>query len=202
MTVNDAPLLPRGDLLLRKSRRWALIALLALLLTLPCVLFMKPLWAQLITLGSTSFMLAAGLWGLILAGGPVLFLAAALSALFLRVEARFAPCRTRRPFGDALAVGLGLILSFLPALAALYPPLKALLTGYIGFRGLGQQYPLATDPYGFWQAVAFWLMGALALAFLAGFYWRSKWRPSAAGARFGSPPPVTENLPDEAGRAA
>lgn len=176
--MNAPELLPalRGDLLHRKSRRWALIALLALLLTLPCVLFIQPLWALLVTLGSGSFMLAAGLWGLILAGGPILFLVAGLTALFLRVEARFAPRSQQRPFGDALAICLALILSFIPALAALYPPLKALLTGFIGFRGLGQQYPLAADPYGFWQAVAFWLMGAASLAFLAGLYWRSKWR--------------------------
>lgn len=169
-----------GDLLLRKSRRWGLLALLALLLTLPCLIFIRPLWAELSSLGSASFMLAAGLWGLIIAGGPVLFLVAGLCALFLRVEARFAPRSQRRPVGDALAITLALILSFLPALAALYPPIKAISTGFIGFRGLGQQYPLASDPYGFWQAVGFWCMGASTLAILAGVYWRSKWRAHKA----------------------
>lgn len=176
MQATDTPIPLRGDLLLRKSRRWALIALCALLITLPCVLFMKPLWALLVTLGSGSFMLMAALWGLVLAGGPVLFLVAGLTALFLRVEARFAPRHQPRPVSDALATTLALVLSFIPALAALYPPIKALLTGFIGFRGLGQHYPLAADPYGFWQAVAFWLMGAASLALLAGFYWRSRWR--------------------------
>ncbi|MDO6387538.1 MULTISPECIES: hypothetical protein [unclassified Uliginosibacterium] len=176
MTDTALPISLRGDLLLRKSRRWGLFALLALLLTLPCVLFMKPLWSFLITLGSGSFMLMAGLWGLILAAGPLAFLACGLAALFLRVEARFAPRSRQQPFSDTLAISFALLLSFLPALAALYPPVKAILTGYIGFRGLGQQYPLASDPYGFWQAVAFWFMGAATLAFLAGLYWRGKWR--------------------------
>ncbi len=175
MTDTALPLPLRGDLLLRKSRRWGFFALLAFALTLPCVIFMKPLWAFLITLGSGSFMLMAGLWGLILAAGPLAFLACGLTALFLRVEVRFAPRSQRHPLGDTLAISLALLLSFVPALAALYPPIKAVLTGYIGFRGVGQQYPLASDPYGFWQAVAFWIMGAMTLAFLAGLYWRSKW---------------------------
>lgn len=175
--------LPRGDLLLRKSRRWALIALAALLLTLPCLAFLPALWAWFVTLGSASFMLSAGLWGLVLAAGPLLFLVAALCALFLRVEAGFAPRSKPSPGGDRLAVGVALIISFVPALLALYPPLHALTTGFIAFRGPGQQYPLATDPYGFWQALAFWLMGAATLAILAGVYWRAKWRAHKSGTR-------------------
>lgn len=194
MQATDTLIPLRGDLLLRTSRRWALIALCALLITLPCVLFMKPLWALLVTLGSGSFMLMAALWGLVLAGGPVLCLVAALTALFLRVEARFEPRSQPRPVSDALATTLALMLSFIPALAALYPPVKALLTGYIGFRGLGQQYPLAADPYGFWQAVFFWLMGAASLALLASVYWRSRWlkHKQARSIASGSTPRATE----------
>lgn len=173
-------LLLRGDQLLRKSRRWALIALISLLLTLPCIIFVKPLWAFLVTLGTGSFMIVAGIWGLILAAGPLLFLVAALCALFLRVEAGFAPCSTPRPNRDRAVIALALFISFVPALVALYPPIKALMTGLIGFRGLGQQYPLASDPYGFWQAVAFWFMGSASLAILASVYWRAKWRSRKA----------------------
>lgn len=166
----------RGDLLLRKSRRWAGIAFIALLLTVPCLVFMRPLWVWLVTLGSGSFMLAAGLWGLVLAAGPLLFLVAGLCALFLRVEAGFAPCSHPSRLGDRIVIGIALTISFLPALAALYPPLHAIASGFIAFRGPGQEYPLAADPYGFWQAVAFWLMGAATLAIFAGIYWCAKWR--------------------------
>lgn len=166
----------RGDLLLRKSRRWALLALAALALTLPCLIFMQPLWAWLATLGSGSFMLLAGLWGIVLAAGPLVVVVGALCALFLRVEASFAPRRSHTPGTDRAIIALAVLVSLLPALAALYPPIKAILTGFIGFRGIGQQYPLASDPYGFWQAVAFWFMGAASLALLAGVYWRAKWR--------------------------
>lgn len=176
MNATDVSIPLHGDVLLRKSRRWTLIALISLLLTLPCILFIKPLWAFLVTLGTSSFMIVAGLWGLILAAGPLLFLVAALCALFLRVEAGFAPRSKPQPAGDRAAVVLALFISFLPALIALYPPIKAMMTGFIGFRGLGQQYPLASDPYGFWQAVAFWFMGSASLAILAGVYWRAKWR--------------------------
>lgn len=182
MNSPDSNAALHGELLHLKSRRWALIALLACLITLPCVLFMRPLWAQLVTLGSGSFMIAAGLWGLVLAGGPLLFLVAGLTALFLRVEARFAPRSQPRPIGDALVIALALILSFTPALAALYPPIKAVMSGLISFRGPGRVYSLATDPYGFWQGVAFWLMGAATLALLAGFYWRSRWLKHKASA--------------------
>jgi hypothetical protein len=166
----------RGDALHRKARRWSLIAICALLFTLPAIVFFRPLWEWLITLGSGAFALAASVWGLVMAIGPVTALVCALTALFLRVEASFAPRSRRRRFGDTLAICGGLAVSFTPALAALYPPVKALLTGYIAFRGLGQQYPLASDPYGFWQAVAYWFMGSATLALFAGLYWRAKWR--------------------------
>lgn len=180
MNASDALQVPRGDLLLRKSRRWALVALISILITMPCIAFIKPLWTWLATLGTGSFMIAAGVWGLILAAGPILFLVGALCALFLRVEAGFAPRSRPRPASDRAAITAALFVSFLPALTALYPPIHALLTGFIGFRGLGQQYPLASDPYGFWQAVAFWFMGAATLAILAGVYWRAKWRSRKA----------------------
>lgn len=171
---------PAGDRFCRKARRWARVALVALLITLPCVIFMKTLWNSLITLGPTSFWLAASVWGLVLAAGPVLFVVGVLTALFLRMEAVVSPRTLRHPIRDVLVTATALIVSLVPSVAALYPPVKALLTGTIGFRGLGQQYPLASDPYGFWQAVAFWFMGAFTLAFLAFVYWRGKCRQHAS----------------------
>lgn len=176
MNVSETSSLPRGDLLLRKSRRWAKIALASLIITLPCVLFMKPLWTWLAAAGSASFLLVAGLWGLILAGGPLLLLVATLCALFLRVEAGFAPRTRPQPAGDRIFIAIALFVSLIPALAALYPPIKAIMAGTISFRAVGQQYPIATDPLGFWQGVAYWFMGSATLAILAGVYWRGKWR--------------------------
>ncbi|MDP5240337.1 hypothetical protein Q9Q94_12410 [Uliginosibacterium sp. 31-16] len=180
MNTSEVAVLLKGDVLHRKSRRWAVAALIALLITLPAIIFIKPLWYQLITLGSGAFMLAAAAWALVMAAGPVAALVCAIVALFLRVEAGFAPRSRVRRFGDVLAIGGGLLISFTPAIAALYPPVKAVLTGYIAFRGLGQQYPLAGDPHGFWQAVASWLMGATVLATLATLYWRAKWHQCAS----------------------
>ncbi|GAB2880907.1 hypothetical protein GCM10027046_06360 [Uliginosibacterium flavum] len=174
--VDSVAVILRGDALHRRARRWSLIAVTALLLTLPAIIFFPRLWSWVITLGSGAFLLAGAAWGLLMAVGPVTALVCALVALFLRVEAGFAPRSRHRRFGDALAITGGLLVSFAPALAALYPPIKALLTGYIAFRGQGQQYSLLSDPYGFWQAVAYWLMGAATLALLAGFYWKAKWR--------------------------
>jgi len=168
----------KGDVLLRKSRNWGFVALAALTLTLPCLLFIRPLWQQFATLGTGSFMLAAGAWAMILAAGPILIIVGALCSLFLRVEAYFAPRSHKRTFLDTVVVGLAILISFAPALTALYPPCKALQTGVIGFQGPGQEYPLLTDPYGYWQAIAFWFMGATSLGFLAAVYWRAKWRQS------------------------
>lgn len=174
-TPETSPAL-RGDSLHRKARRWALWALLALLCTLPAFVFIKPLWAELATFGTGAFMLAAAAWGLLVAAGPIAALVCAIVALFMRIEAVFAPRAPARRWGDVPAIGAGLLLTFAPALAALLPAFNALLSGYIAFRGVGQQYPLSEDPHGFWQAVASWIMGACVLATLATLYWRSRWQ--------------------------
>lgn len=166
-----------GDMLHRKSRRWALIALLALIITLPCALWARSLFARIggWDMGA-AYMLVSGLWALVLAAGPLVVVVCALVALFLRMEASVRPRTGRHPLGDGVILAGTVLVTLAPALVALYPPVHALVVHTIGFRGLGQQYPLATDPYGFWQAVAFWFMGAASLAFLAGVYWRWKWR--------------------------
>ena len=178
--VDSVAVILRGDALHRKARRWSLIALTALLLTLPAIIFFPRLWSWVITLGSGAFLLAGAAWGLLMAVGPVTALVCALVALFLRVEAGFAPRSRRRHFGDAMAITGGLLVSFAPALAALYPPIKALITGEISFRGPGQFYTRTEDFYGYWQAVAYWFMGAATLALFAGLYWKAKWRSRVA----------------------
>lgn len=178
----DSPSLPTDLLLKRKSRRWATVAIIALIPTIPCFMYLTTLWAKMIPLGTVAFMIAAFGLGLVLAAGPVITLTGLLVALFMRIEAAFKAAAPRK-FGvlDILFITGGLIVTLLPALAASYVPVKAMLTGYIAFQGPGQQYPRLTDPYGFWQAVAFWLMGAATLAFLAGLYWRSRFWPKKPG---------------------
>lgn len=171
-----AELQARGDMLHRKSLRWGIIALLGLLVALPCVFFARGILMKMATLGTGGFMIAAAVWALLLAAAPLVFIFGGLTALFLRMEAAVALRSRQRRFGDALVTFVTLLITFAPALAALFPPVHALFTHTIGFRGLGQQYPQALDPYGYWQAVAFWFMGSAALAFLAVVYWRWKWR--------------------------
>ena len=162
MTATPSAL--RGEMLHRRAHRAMRWALLALLLSLPAFLYIEPLWQRIAAMGAPALLFSSLLLGMTLAAGPVAALACSLYALYLRVEARFAPRERARPIADVLALTAGLIVSFLPALAALYPPIKALLTGYIAFRGLGQQYQLDADPLGFWKAVFFWFIGAITLA--------------------------------------
>ena len=155
MNSPEASPLPRGELLHRRSRRWAFAALV---FALSGLVFVKPLWLQLITLGSGAFMLALGLWGLVLCIG--LLLCPAI-ALYLRVEAIFTPRLRARRLGDALALACAVPLSFLPGLAAALRPLLALPT---------------LSP-----ARAGWLAAGLLLTVLVARYWWARWH-SKAGA--------------------
>jgi hypothetical protein len=166
----------RGDMLHRKSLRWGIAALLGLLALLPCTIWARTILMALATFGPLGFKIGASAWALVLAVGLIAFVCGGLTALFLRVEASVNTRSRRRLAGDLLAALLVLIITFAPTIVALYPPVHALFTHTIGFRGLGQQYPRAEDPYGYWQAVAFWFMGAATLGYLACVYWRWKWR--------------------------
>lgn len=170
----DSPSYTSRQLLQLKSRRWAWIMIAALIPTLPCFVFIAQIWRGIVSLGTLPFMFAALGLGLLLAVGPVAVIVSGLASLFLRVEACFAEPHTERSSADKLTITIATFVSFVPAIAALYVPVKAILTGSIAFRGPGQLYSLATDPYGYWQAVTFWLMGAASLAFLAARYWYSK----------------------------
>lgn len=163
-------------MLQRKASRWMSVGGASLILTTALFFFIQPIFQWIARLGGASFLAAALALGLAMAAGPIATVACGLMALFLRVEVCFAPQTATWRMSDRLSVGAGLLVSFAPALAALYPPIRAILSGYIGFRGPGQQYYRLTDPYGFWQATAFWMMGAVSLAIVASIYWRAKWR--------------------------
>lgn len=172
----DSPSLPspKKEQLELKSKRWAMLALAALIPTVPCFAFIAPIWQFVVSLGTVAFMFAALGLGLLLAAGPVAVVVCCLTALFLRVESCFTEAKVSRSKLDWLIISIGMLVSFAPAMGILVVPIRAILTGYIAFRGPGQQYAIGEDPYGFWQAVSFWLMGAASLAFLSAVYWRSR----------------------------
>ena len=172
----DSPESARKKQLHQKSLRYLGIMLAALLITLPVFFFIREIWQAILTLGTAPFMAAALGLGLLLAAGPVTILVSGLISLFLRIEACFAEPATPRSAKDWGFISIAALLSFSPALGTLYVPLRGLVTGTLAFRGPGQHYTLKTDPYGFWQAEAFWLMGAAALAYLATQYWYAKYR--------------------------
>ena len=175
-TETSQPLPRIRPVLQRKARRWAFAGLLALIITTPIFYFIQPIFRWVASLEGGGFMLAALGLGLGIAAGPLAAATGLLMSLFWRVESCFAERGDVLSVMDRIFIGLGGITSLLPALAALFPPGKALVTGFIGFRGPGQQYFRLEDPYGYWQAVAFWLMGAVTLGIIAAIYWRAKWR--------------------------
>ncbi|MFA9438330.1 hypothetical protein ACDA63_01680 [Uliginosibacterium sp. sgz301328] len=165
-----------GDHLIRKTRRSLLYALLCLLISAPVYIWMGRIWWQIAQLGGFMFVGASMLFGLGMVIGPLGGLFFGLVALFMRVESRFAPRATPLARADSVAVPLGWLATLLPALAACYPPIKALIDGSIRYKFPAGQVARSVDPLGYWQGVAFWFMGAAALAVLAGVYWRSRYR--------------------------
>ncbi|MFT4173697.1 MAG: hypothetical protein QM639_14130 [Rhodocyclaceae bacterium] len=163
-----------GDHLIRKTRRSLIYALLCLLVSAPVYIWLGPVWRQILPLGGFAFVLMSMLFGLALVIGPLGGLFFGLVALFMRVEARFAPRAAPVVGKDRGAVALGMLVTVLPTLAACYPPIKAIIDGSIRYKIPAGQVARAIDPLGFWQGVAFWFMGAAALAVLVGVYWRSR----------------------------
>lgn len=167
---------PVSATLRRKARRSLLLTGLALLLCLPPYLGFVPLWTRIAQLNGGAFVLASTGFGLLLIVGPLGVLCGLLATAFLRVEACTQPGETPRGAGDKLAVGGAVLASFAPALAVLGLTLKALVDGTVRYKFPSGMVARGVDPLGYWQGVAFWLMGAAVLALLAGLYWRSRWQ--------------------------
>lgn len=168
-----------GDLMQGRARTALLMALAASAASLPVYVWVGPLWRSTEQLQGSAFIWASFGFGLLLVIGPVLAIAGFLTALFMRVESCFVQRnRTRRT--DKPVIALSLFVTLLPALAACYPPIKALFTGSIRYKFPKVDVAYAFDPLGYWQGIAFWFMGAAALAWLAFVYWRSRWRKHQA----------------------
>ena len=177
----SAALLP-GDL----SRRRALFSLLVSLVALPAswLLFsqLERLWPEIVRMEGITVMAAATRLGGAMAIGPLTAAIAFVLAIWFGVDSVYKPRRAASPLLDRAIVATGLVVWFMPALAALVVVGQALASGRIHFVRPPRDYFLATDPIAFWQGVGFWLIMGGLFAFLAWRYWRGKLLPHSATA--------------------
>ncbi len=170
---------PPGD----RDRRRALFALLVCVVALPAswLLFsqLERLWPEIVRLEGTPFLAAATLLGGAMAIGPLAAALGFLVAVWFGVRSVYSPRSRTTPLLDRVIVGAGLLVWFMPALAAIAQAVRALITGRIHFVRPPRDYFLATDPIAFWQGVGFWLIIAALAGFLAWRYWQPKLFPAA-----------------------
>ena len=129
-----------------------------------------------------TFMAAATLLGGAMAIGPLTAAIAFVLAIWFGVDSVYKPRRAASPLLDRTIVATGLVVWFMPALAALVVVGQALASGRIHLVRPPRNYFLATDPIAFWQGVGFWLIMGGLFAFLAWRYWRGKLFPHSATA--------------------
>lgn len=172
-----------GDL----DRRRALFALLVCVVALPAswLLFsqLERLWPEIVRLEGLGFLAAATLLGGVMAIGPLAAALGLLIAVWFGVRSVYNARSRATPLLDRVIVGTGLLVWFMPALAAIAQAVLALSTGRIHFVRPPRDYFLATDPIAFWQGVGFWLIIAALAGFLAWRYWQPKLFPTDNAAR-------------------
>lgn len=177
MTTEASLRLP-GTRLLERSRRlffWALV------LAAPAALLAATLsgvWASVARLDGSMFFLATAAFGLALVVLPLGALICLCVALFLRVESALQP---RNPpkilLIDRLCAVTAVVVSLLPAAWPASKALRALIVGTITIRQpIEHTFSASSDPLAFWENIAYWTLASLALAGLAGVFWRSRWR--------------------------
>ena len=169
-----------GDL----ARRRALMSLLVSLVALPAswLLFsqLERLWPGIVRMEGITFMAAATLLGAAMAIGPLTAAIGFVLAIWFGVDNVYKPRSRSSPLLDRTIVATGLVVWFMPALAALVIVGQALASGRIHFVRPPRDYFLATDPIAFWQGVGFWLIMGGLFAFLAWRYWQGKLFPRGA----------------------
>ena len=176
----------------RSGRRRALFSLLVSLVALPAswLLFsqLERLWPEIVRMEGITFMAAATLLGGAMAIGPLTAAIAFVLAIWFGVDSVYKPRRAASPLLDRAIVATGLVVWFMPALAALVVVGQALASGRIHFVRPPRDYFLATDPIAFWQGVGFWLIMGGLFAFLAWRYWRVNrpWRCAGKACRASS----------------
>lgn len=171
-----------GDL----DRHRALFALLVCVVALPAswLLFsqLERLWPEIVGLEGIPFLTATTLLGASMAIGPLAATIGLLVAVWFGVRSVYSARSRATPLLDRVIVGAGLLVWFMPALAAIAQAVLALTTGRIHFVRPPRDYFLATDPIAFWQGVGFWLIIAALAGFLAWRYWQPKLFPSGTAA--------------------
>jgi hypothetical protein len=172
---------PPGDRARRRGTFSLLLALIATPLTTLLFLNLRPFWVKIAPLEGVAFMLAAFLFGAVLAVTPVITAAGWLLALWYGVESVFMPRTRRTPICDILIVGASLIAWFSPALGFLGKAAQALFTGGVRFAHPPRSYLLAEDPVAFWQSIGFLLIAAGLFVWFAWHYWKGKLRRKPAG---------------------
>lgn len=179
----------RGDFQRRRAGYW--LAVLVAMTLAAGLLFsgLAHLWPAIANLEGLPFLLAATVLGAGLAVAPVLALAGLVLAVWNGVESVYQPRRRATPVLDKLIVALGLVVWFAPTLALLGVVVQAVASGRIHFSQPPRDYLLASDPIAFWQGVAFWLVIAASLGYLAWRYWRGK---------LGAAPPLSPPHPPAA----
>lgn len=169
-----------GDL----ARRRALLAFLTFAVFLPVSVWLfaslGSLWSRIAPLEGVPFLLAATLFGGVLAVSPLLSAGGLLLALWFGVESVYLPRSRRSPLLDRGIVAIGLLAWFAPALGLFAAAAKAVAEGRIHFVRPPRDYFLATDPVAFWQGVGFCLIMGGIWGFLAWRYWRNKLGSSRA----------------------
>jgi len=163
-----------------RARRFGILCLLLALVTTPITILLffnlEPLWINIFPLEGIAYVLAAALFGAILACAPVVSVAGWLLALWFGVESVFMPRERRTPTIDIIIIGVGLVAWFSPALGFLVSALRAIFSGHVHFAGPSRDYLLADDPIAYWQGIGFLLIAAGLFAWLAWRYWQGKLR--------------------------
>ncbi|WP_341674916.1 hypothetical protein [Niveibacterium sp. SC-1] len=171
------PALAGGDVLLRRSQRFMRYGLLLILPLAALGVFILPTWKFIASLSGIAFAASATLFGLALAVLPVAVLVLVGTALFLRVESLVRPRSRSLGLPDRLALIGALLLSIVPALWPLSMAARAVFGDGITIRQpIEHHFTMFSDPLAFWENVGYWLIAAVALAALAGYYWRSRWQ--------------------------
>lgn len=175
--MSNTTLPASGDKLLTRSRRAMFAALALSLPTALGVVFLIPIWRAVAGLSGISFALAAGLFGLAVAGLPLAIIVALYVGAFSRVESLTRPRSAPVGRADRVMTGFAVLLSAVPALWPASMALRALFGGAITIRQpVEHSFTAMSDPLVFWENVGYWAMATLALGGLAVYYWRNRSR--------------------------
>lgn len=162
-----------GDTLSRKSVRAFLYGVFFIPATIAGYIWLPQIWNPIMHMEGASFFLSSTLLGGVMAAFPVLGVAMMLLSLWWAVEARFSPRQTPKGH-DKLVIGLGLLVSYGPAIGFAITVIHALMVGKVHFSNPPRDYLRATDPQAYWEGLGFMVMAGSVLGFMVTRYWQAK----------------------------